>query len=74
MVSWQCGRSFKQMIEHYVWYECNMYVSENETGRGKVFKVPVILLMTDVQWLKENKLFYSILLYDIKKTARSLIL
>ncbi len=40
-----------------------MYVSENETGRGKVFKVPVILFMTDVQWLKENKLFYSILFY-----------
>ncbi len=42
------------MIEHYVLYECNMYISENETGRGKVFKVPVILFMTDVQRLKEN--------------------
>jgi hypothetical protein len=41
-----------------------MYVSENKTGIGKLFKVPVILFITDVQWLKENKLFYSILFYS----------
>ncbi len=28
--------------------ECNMYVFENKTGSGKVFKVPVILFITDV--------------------------
>jgi hypothetical protein len=42
-----------------------MYVSENKTGSGKLFKVPVILFITDVLWLKENKLFYSILFYSI---------
>jgi hypothetical protein len=51
-----------------------MYVSENETGRGKVFKVPVILFMTDVQWLKENKLFYFILFNDKKNSKESYLI
>ncbi len=50
-------------LEHL--YEWNMYVSENKTGSGKLFKVLVILFITDEQWLEENKLFYSILFYYI---------